>query len=76
MWIPSRVTKADTLPRPNPCPMSPPGLDHVERSIRDWNLTRQLTSLPCGVEPPVVVTGVTVVDVKVAKMGDDGPEAM
>jgi hypothetical protein len=56
--------------------MSPPGLDHVERSIRDWNLTRQLTSLPCGVEPPVVVTGVTVVDVEVAETGDDGPEAM
>jgi len=76
MWIPSRVTKADTLPRPNPCPMSPPKLNHVERSIRDWNLTRQLTSLPCGVEPPVVVTGVTVVDVEVAEMGDDGPKAM
>jgi hypothetical protein len=40
------VTKADILPRPSPCPMSPPGLDQVERSIRDWNLTHQLTSLP------------------------------
>jgi hypothetical protein len=51
--------------------MSSPVLDHVERSIRDWNLTRQLTSLLCSVGPPVIVTGVTVVDVEVSKMGDD-----
>ena len=56
--------------------MSPPGLDHVERSIRDWNLMRQPTRLPCRVEPPVVVTGVTVVDIEVAEMGDGGPEAI
>ena len=37
---------------------------------------RQPTSLPCGVEPPVVVIGVTVVDIEIAEMGDDGPEAM